>query len=92
MRYRGQSYELTIPFSENIVEDFHQRHNQTYGYQRPEAKLEIVNLRVRGIGLVDSPQIAAQPFEGADPSPAIIENRPVVLSGNQKAELSFLSW
>ena len=89
MRYRGQSYELTIPLTENFKEDFHQVHHQTYGYQRLEADLEIVNLRVRGMGLVASPQISAQPAEDADSSSAIIEQRFVVLAANQKKEIPF---
>jgi len=89
MRYRGQSYELTIPFTEKYEEDFHESHRQTYGYLRPEASLEIVNLRVRGKGVVAPPRILAQPVEGADPSPALIEHRPVVMDGNQQAAIPF---
>jgi N-methylhydantoinase A len=89
IRYRGQSYELTIPFTEDFVADFHESHHQTYGYQRPEADLEIVNLRVRGTGLVASPQITAQPLGNANPSAALIEHRPVVLAANQKDEIPF---
>jgi len=89
MRYRGQSYELTVPFSKNFVADFHEGHRQTYGYQRPEADLEIVNLRVRGTGLVASPKITAQPLQGTDPTAALIEHRFVVLAANQKEEIPF---
>jgi N-methylhydantoinase A len=89
MRYRGQSYELTIPFTENFIDDFHESHRQTYGYQRPEADLEIVNLRVRGIGLVASPKITAQPVGKPDPSPALIDHRSVVLAANQENEIPF---
>jgi N-methylhydantoinase A len=89
MRYRGQSYELTIPFTANFGFDFHEAHRQTYGYQRPEAELEIVNLRVRGTGLVASPQIKAHPLENANSSAALIEHRPVVLAANQEDEIPF---
>jgi N-methylhydantoinase A len=89
MRYRGQSYELTIPLSKNLVADFHHSHKQNYGYERPEAKLEIVNLRVRGIGIVTSPKIQAQPYNSNDPSAAIIEYRPVVLGGNKIRTIPF---
>ncbi len=89
MRYRGQSYELPIPFTEQIAESFHEIHRQTYGYQRLGAELEIVNLRVRGVGLVASPQISAQPLGSTDPSSALIEYRAVVLAANQKDEISF---
>ena len=77
MRYRGQSYELTIPFSKDFSDQFHQEHFRTYGYQRLRSPLEIVNLRVRATGLVASPQIEALPIEGTDSSPARFDIRPV---------------
>jgi N-methylhydantoinase A len=89
MRYRGQSYELTIPFTERFCDDFHESHRQTYGYLRPEANLEIVNLRVQGVGLVASPKITAQPTASADPSPALINHRAVVMGGDQKIAIPF---
>jgi N-methylhydantoinase A len=91
MRYRGQSYELMIPFldgtnsGENFRNRFHQEHHRTYGYQRPEAALEIVNLRVRAIGKVNPPPLDFQPFQGEDPSIALMNYRPVVfMHGEQK--------
>ena len=89
MRYRGQSYELTIPFSENFADNFHEIHRQTYGYLRPGARLEIVNLRVRATGVVQPPQIAAHPLGNPDPSVALIEHHPVVLASNQKIVIPF---
>ena len=78
VRYHGQSYELTLPFSENVPTDFHALHRKTYGYDRLEAPLDIVNLRLRAIGRVEPPTLAAaQPGE-TDPAPALIEHRPVI--------------
>jgi N-methylhydantoinase A len=78
MRYQGQSYELTLPFSERVFEEFHKQHNQVYGYNRPEAHLEIVNLRVRASGKVTAPGLSANPRTSIDPSPALLEYREVV--------------
>jgi N-methylhydantoinase A len=89
MRYRGQSYELTIPFSDNIIDDFHNYHQQTYGYLRPNALVEIVNLRVRGRGLVASPILPSLPLESDDPSPALIDNHPVVLATGKTELIPF---
>ena len=89
MRYRGQSYELLVPLTKNIVKDFHESHRQTYGYLRPEADLEIVNLRVRAIGQVDSPNINAQPLMDSDPSGSLIDYRKIVMEGNIKTEVPF---
>jgi N-methylhydantoinase A len=57
LRYRGQSYELTVPLSKALLEHFHQAHLRAYGYQRSEAEIEIVNLRFRAVGRVIKPQI-----------------------------------
>ena len=52
MRYRGQSYELTVPIDparpEAARERFHEQHARRYGYAMRDAIVEIVTLRVRG--------------------------------------------
>jgi N-methylhydantoinase A len=60
IRYRGQSYELSIPFSDDLHADFDKHHQKTYGYCRPEAPIEIVNLRVKARGGVSMPQLKPQ--------------------------------
>jgi N-methylhydantoinase A len=47
MRYRGQSYEIEIPLGPRFVKDFHQNHQQTFGYATRDAPVEVVNLRLR---------------------------------------------
>jgi N-methylhydantoinase A len=84
MRYRGQSYELTIPFTNNFVADFHEGHCQAYGYARPEASLEIVNLRIRATGVVTPPVIPSQPPGDSDPSQAQFDTRQVVLPSGER--------
>jgi N-methylhydantoinase A len=80
VRYRGQSYELTLPFSADVPTDFHALHRKTYGYDRREAPLDIVNLRLRAIGQVEPPSLVAAPFGGSDPTPALLEHRQVIFS------------
>jgi len=84
MRYRGQSYELNIPFEENFIAEFHHAHRQTYGFDRSGGEIEIVNLRVRAVGQVPSPQIQSLPMKSADPSDALIEHRPVIFAEGTK--------
>jgi len=79
MRYVGQSYELIIPFSDHYIDDFHAAHLREYSYQRVEAPVEIVNVRVRAIGAGDPPTLSVSPLAGPDPSPAYIDTRHVVL-------------
>jgi N-methylhydantoinase A len=47
LRYQGQSYELSVPFTSRFRQDFHREHAKAYGYAYPERPVEIVNLRLR---------------------------------------------
>jgi N-methylhydantoinase A len=85
MRYAGQSFELNIPFSQTLEEDFAAAHQKVYGYQRINAKTEIVNARVRAIGLVEKPQIPQYPSVGPDPSLAFLTTGPVVFKEGEKS-------
>lgn len=85
MRYQGQSYELTIPFSERLASDFHDLHESTYGYSRQEAPLVFVNLRVRAVGRTDPPEWRPQPLEGENAQAAWIETRLVQFEEGEHA-------
>ena len=50
MRYRGQSYEIMVPFDLDFREKFHQLHEKTYGYCNRKKAIEVVNVRVRALG------------------------------------------
>jgi N-methylhydantoinase A len=77
MRYRGQSYEINIPFEADYIAAFHQAHQLNYGYNRAEADMDIVNLRLRAVGNVPSPEIAPLPMGESDAGGAFVEFRPV---------------
>jgi len=66
MRYVGQSHELKVPFSwtkiERIVAGFHAIHEKRFGYQQPEANVEVVNVRITAVSPTIPPQIFPQPF------------------------------
>ncbi len=47
IRYAGQSYELSVPFTRRFGELFHREHEKAYGYRDTARPLEIVNLRIR---------------------------------------------
>ena len=80
LRYQGQSFELTIPFTANVLEDFNTTHQHTYGYANLQAPVEIVNLRLKATGTVPSPEIQPLPFETPDPSRAYLDTRPLYLT------------
>jgi N-methylhydantoinase A len=48
IRYRGQGYELNLPYSANVLKRFHAEHKRRYGYSSPDRDLEIVTVRMRG--------------------------------------------
>ena len=50
MRYKGQSYELTVPYTDDFIIAFHQAHHQLYSYSLDDEYCEIVNLRVLAVG------------------------------------------
>jgi|CZKJ01.1.fsa_nt_gi N-methylhydantoinase A len=47
IRYRGQGYELNLPFTRNLLADFQQEHQRRYGYAHPARDVELVTLRLR---------------------------------------------
>jgi len=50
MRYRGQAYEIIVPFNADFRSEFDVRHERQYGYSNPARATEVVNLRVQAIG------------------------------------------
>ena len=84
MRYRGQSFELTVPFTENYIDDFHRAHEQAYSYSHPAAKVEIVNVRVRAVGRLTRPPLPQAEMGSPDPKDALIGYRPVVLAAEER--------
>lgn len=79
MRYKGQSYELKVPFGLEFIPDFHKLHKSTYGYTREEAPVEIVNLRVRVLGEVPAPGLSVGVWDKPDPGHAYIGPRQVTI-------------
>jgi N-methylhydantoinase A len=47
LRYRGQGYELNIPFTRNLIADFQKEHTRRYGYAHPAREIELITLRLR---------------------------------------------
>jgi len=81
MRYRGQSYELSLPFSPRFDKEFHRKHEQRYGYSDPSREAEVVTLRVRVRGLSEKAKIAADKPGSADPRRAFLYERSVHYRG-----------
>ena len=57
MRYRGQGYEIPVPWGEGLEERFNALHEQLYGFRMPNTASEIVNLRAVGTGDRPEPEL-----------------------------------
>ena len=82
VRYRGQSYELAIPYGSRFAELFHREHERAYGYSDPARPLEIVNLRARLVVATPTPRVSRQRLaKNADARRAWIKTKPVWVDG-----------
>jgi N-methylhydantoinase A len=45
LRYRGQSFELTVPLGDDLAERFHRAHEERYGYADRGREVELVAVR-----------------------------------------------
>lgn len=84
LRYRGQSYEITLPYVHALADAFHRAHAHAYGYARPDAPVEIVNLRVRAIGPTQPPRLMPLTPGGSDPAAAKVGEYPVIWTGRRE--------
>jgi len=81
VRYKGQSFEITVPYSKRFKERFEELHERLYGYRHEEEK-EIVTLRVRLTGELEKP--AVEPEEetvSGFPTQAVVEKKKVFFEG-----------
>ncbi len=91
LRYAGQSFSLSVPMPdgevdaealESVAEDFHERHDRRYGHSAPGDPVELVAVRLRARGVVETPTLAA-PTAAGDADDAVRETRPVVFDGDE---------
>jgi len=93
LRYAGQSFELTVPVPEGeideatldaIVERFHAKHRKRYGHAYEDEPVELVTLRLRARGVVETPDLRPEPVDGSVDD-AVRETRDVVYDGRTHA-------
>lgn len=83
VRYVGQAYELTIPFSRNYAGDFHAAHEKRYGYSDRARATEIVTVRVRFRGKTYKPALKPRPLSrDKNPTQALIKSKTVYFNGH----------
>jgi N-methylhydantoinase A/oxoprolinase/acetone carboxylase beta subunit len=85
-RYKGQGYELRVAvpdgkFTEHtiaeIVRNFHDAHEKEFGRAFKENDVEIVNIRVMGIGTIAELKWSQIDSAGKDPSQALKQEKQV---------------
>ena len=69
LRYRGQSFELTVEAErplevEKLEERFHAAHERRYGYRMDDESVELVNMRLIATVPVEKPELDEPPVEG----------------------------
>lgn len=63
VRYRGQGYELNVPYTRSMVETFERLHQRHYGHSYPGREVELVTLRLRA---TMKPPLTAVSWAGAE--------------------------
>ncbi len=88
LRYLKQYHEVNVEISAEEVASgdvaamaarFHPEHNRLFGYELSdtETPVELINMRVKTIGLTDKPRLSQEPYHGPDPAPALKGSRQV---------------
>jgi len=89
LRYKGQGYELNVPYSSDAAQAFHLRHEQHFGFADPNRQLEIVNVRVR-LRLPTEPfTFAETPVKPGNGSQALCGTRQVYFDGKWFAAATY---
>ena len=76
VRYRGQGYELNIPYTRSLIDGFQLEHERRYGYGYADRDVELVTLRVRAT--LRSPRVEAGAVEKsgkAAPETALVDGK-----------------
>lgn len=91
LRYRGQAYELTLPHQRDFARAFHRAHLRRYGYADPARAVEVVNVRLRAVGVTPKPTVPrAAPAGPQPPVAAWLGRAPAYFDGRRLATDSYL--
>jgi len=82
LRYKGQGYELNVPYGPHSAESFHLQHEKQFGFADRNRSLEIVNVRLRLMLPSESFSFAELPLESPDGSQALIGTKQIYFDGS----------
>lgn len=95
LRYQGQQTSVTVPITyeratgwlDLVVHDFHQLHEQLYGFRVEDEPVDVTNVRLRSTGWIsDAEPLPEQTtLRGSKPMPR--EERTIMLSPDEKADI-----
>ena len=91
LRYLGQSYEITIPFrprnspQSSFVSDFHKAHQKIYSYHHTERPVEVVNIRLKAVGVSKKINLKKMTVTGPKPEDAFIKTQTIHYKGKSYA-------
>jgi N-methylhydantoinase A len=72
LRYRGQSFELTVPLGADLAERFHRAHEERYGHAERAREVELVAVRTADV--VPGPELELPSSEPEHATgPALVE-------------------
>lgn len=85
LRYLGQSYEISIPYLPNIdfVSAFHKAHQKLYSYHHQHQPVEIVNIRIRVIGLSRKIRLTKSPHQSKSAKRAFLRTQEMHYQGKK---------
>lgn len=81
LRYAGQGYELSVPWSQDFVTRFHEAHEQRYGYADPQRQVEVVNARVRMIAATEPIGFTKHELRAGDAQHAVVKEKEIYFEG-----------
>ena len=95
MRYVKQYHEVNVEVSrdyvygfnlEEIVRQFHHKHNLLYGYSLEDegTPIELLNMRLSSVGSTEKPKFIEEEFAGEDPANAYKRHRKAYLPGQKE--------
>jgi N-methylhydantoinase A/oxoprolinase/acetone carboxylase beta subunit len=92
LRYLGQSYEITLPYRPSMsshtftISAFHKAHQRLYSYFHSDRPVELVNIRLRSIGVTKKIRLKKRRMKERSPQKAsLFKKQPLFFGGKKYA-------
>jgi N-methylhydantoinase A len=82
LRYKGEGFELNVPFGPEMATQFHLLHQRRYGFANDSRPVQIVTVRVRMVAPSEVFEQERQPLREGDGIRAMLGKRSVYFEGN----------